>query len=359
MNRAAANSDGGYKPNGNLDSADVTTTHHTAKHWLLTFCIAVLSCVTLCSLIELHRRAQGHLATVRDDLDLWALERARVSAAGPNAIAILGTSRILYGLDPDVLARALPGKVPIMLAVNGSYPLAAFSDLARDVKFTGTALVDVDARGLSRYYRDMQQAQVRRFNDGVGPSAAVHRRLLSVWQASLLLGDADLGVMPTLNRVVFGAGPPQPRHATIAPNRAGSLDFQYPNINTAAMAANFTAGVLADYQDHPPPAAQLWLSELDQVVNDVRAIYARGGQVLFFCSATSGAHLSADQKGYPRTQYWDRFAREIAEPNRARAIYALDIPAIAALRLPDSSHIDQRDRAAFSEAIARLLSADK
>ncbi len=120
------------------------------KHWLLSFCIAVLSCVAFCSTVELHRRAQGHLPTVRDDLDLWALERARVDRAGQNAIAVLGTSRILYGLDPDLLARALPGKVPVMLAVNGAYPLAALSDLARDVKFTGTALVDIDARGLSR-----------------------------------------------------------------------------------------------------------------------------------------------------------------------------------------------------------------
>ena len=325
------------------------------KYWLLSFSVAVLSCVVLCVSIELHRRAQGHLPTVRDDLDLWALERARVDRAGQNAIAVLGTSRILYGLDPDVLARALPGKVPVMLAVNGAYPLAALSDLARDGGFTGTALVDIDARGLSRYYRDMQQAQVRRFADGVGPSAAVHRRMLSQWQASLLLGDADLGLMPTLARLLFGAAPPQTRHATIAPNRAGALDFLHPNTNTTAMAANFAAGVLADYKDHPPPAPDMWLAELDDVVKDIRAIRARGGKVLFFCSATSGAHLMADQQGYPRAQYWDRFAREIAAPNGAQSIYALDIPAIAALSLPDSSHIDQRDRAAFTQAVAQLM----
>jgi len=325
------------------------------NHWLLTFAIIVISCVALCAMVEQHRRAQGHLPTVRDDLNLWALERSRVDGLGENAIAILGTSRILYGLDPQALARALPGKVPVMLAVNGAYPLAALSDLARDANFTGTALVDIDARGLSRYYRDMQQAQVSRFIAGVGPSAAVHRRILSQWQAKFLLGDADLGLVPTLTRLIFNAAPPQPRHATIAPNRAGSLDFQHPNTNTAAMAANFAAGVLADYQDHPPPAPDQWLAELDDVVKDIRAIRARGGRVLFFCSATSGAHLMADQQGYPRAQYWDRFAREIVVPNGARAIYALDIPAISALRLPDSSHIDQRDRAAFTATIADLL----
>ncbi len=325
------------------------------NHSLLTFAIAVLSAVALTAMVEQHRRAQGHLPTVRDDLDLWALERARVDGPGENAIAILGTSRILYGLDPKALARALPAKVPVMLAVNGAYPLAALSDLARDVKFTGIALVDIDARGLSRYYRDMQQSQVSRFMAGVGPSATVHRRILSQWQANLLLGDADLGLVPTLTRLTFNAAPPQSRHATIAPNRAGSLDFQHPNTNTAAMAANFAAGVLADYQDHPPPPPDQWLAELDDVVKDIRAIRARGGRVLFFCSATSGAHLMVDQQGYPRAYYWDRFANEIAKPNGAYAIYALDIPAIAALKLPDSSHIDQRDRPAFTAAIAQLL----
>ena len=325
------------------------------NHWLLTLAIAALSAVALCAMVEQHRRAQGHLPTVRDDLDLWALERARVDRPGQNAIAILGTSRILYGLDPDALARALPGKVPVMLAVNGAYPLAALSDLARDANFTGTALVDIDARGLSRYYWDMQQAQVHRYSAGVGPSAALHRRLLSQWQAQFLLGDADLGLIPTLTRLIFNAAPPQPRHASIAPNRAGSLDFQHPNTNAAAMAANFAAGVLADYQDHPPPPPEQWLAELNDVVKDIRAIRVRGGKVLFFCSATSGAHLMADQQGYPRAQYWDRFASEIAEANGAQAIYALDIPAIAALNLPDSSHIDQRDRPALTAAIAQVL----
>ena len=113
--------------------------------------------------------------------------------------------------------------------------------------------------------------------------------------------------------------------------------------------------MLADYQGHPPPAPDQWLSELEPVVKDIRAIRARGGQVVFFCSATSGAHLLADQNGYPRAQYWDRFANEIARANGAAAIYASDIPAIAALVLPDSSHIDQRDRAAFTAAIAQLL----
>lgn len=324
--------------------------------WLLCFAVAVLGCLALCGSVEYHRRAQGHFPSVRDDLDLWAFERARLPGAGADAIAILGTSRILYALDPDVLGAELPGKVPVMLAVNGAYPLAALSDLARDEAFSGTAFVDIDARGLSRYYRDMQQPQVRHFAAGFGPSATLHRALLSQWQAHVLLADAELGLLPTLTRLFFGAQRPNPRFVRIAPNRAGAADYQHPAANAPAMAANFAAGVLADHQEHPPPPPQVWLAELEDVARDLRAIRARGGQIVFFCSPTSGAHLAADQQGYPRADYWDRFAREIAVPNGAHAIYGLDIPAIAALNLPDGSHLDQRDRPAFTQAIAKLLS---
>jgi hypothetical protein len=333
---------------------------HAARNWRLTLLVAAVVCVLLCVFAETYRRAQGQTPSVRDDLDLWALERARVDAAGDQAIAILGTSRVLYGVDPDELAHALPGTVPVMLAVNGAYPLAALADLARDPHFVGTAFVDIDARGLARYYRDMQAPQVKHFNQGfanlgTGPSAAIQRRILSQWQAHMVIADAELGLIASLTRKIFTTPPPQPRHATLAPNRAGFLDFKTPGINITAMADNFAAGVRSDYLDHPPPPVSQWLADLLDVGRDVAAILARGGKVVFFCSPTSGAHLAADELGYPRAIYWDRFAREIAVANGAKAFYAMDLPAFAALALPDSSHIDRRDRTAFTKAVAALL----
>ena len=193
------------------------------------------------------------------------------------------------------------------------------------------------------------------FAGGVGPSAALHRRLLSQWQAHLLLADAEWGLLPTVTRLFFGAPRPNLRFVRISPNRAGAADYQHPAANASAMAANFAAGVRSDHQLRPLPPPELWLAELGEVSRDIRAIRARGGRVMFFCSPTSGAHLAADQQGYPRADYWDRFVREIAEPNGAHAIYGLDVPAIAALNLPDGSHLDMRDRAAFTAAVAQLL----
>jgi hypothetical protein len=286
---------------------------------------------------------------------LWALERARVTALGQNAITILGTSRILYGLDIEVLKQRFPDKTPVMLAVNGAYPRAALHDLAQDASALGTVVVDIDARGLASFYRDMQQPQVAHFHAGVGPSALVHRRALSIWQNHAVIADPELGFIATLTRQFFAAGAPNPRHATVLPNRAAYLDFAHPGIDVPGMAASFAEGVRTDYLAHPPPEAQAWLADLRDVAADIRALRARGVQLLFFCAPTSGAHLQADLAGYPRAQYWDQFAQQIAQANGAYTLYALDDPALRSLNLPDGSHVDQKDRAAFASALADTL----
>jgi hypothetical protein len=326
-----------------------------AKHWLLSALLAAGVALGICIASERSDRAQGVNATVRDDLDLWALERARVSALGQNAITILGTSRILYGLDLAVLKQRFPDKTPIMLAVNGAYPLAALHDLAQDASVRGIVVVDIDARGLARYYRDMQQPQVAHYRSGVGPSATIHRRLLSYWQSNAVIADPELGLIATLARTFFAAPLPNPRHATVLVDRSAYLDFAHPGINVPGMAANFAAGVRADYLAHPPPDPATWLADLADVAADIRALRARGVKLLFFCPPTAGAHLEADLAGYPRALYWDQFARQIAEANGAYALYGLDDPIVKNLNLPDGSHVNQSDRGAFASALADTL----
>jgi hypothetical protein len=325
------------------------------NHWILTLSLAGLLSLVLCTSAELWRRAQAHHATVRDDLDLWALEVARFQRAGKSGLAILGTSRVLFGLDPRVLKRELPHSEPIMLALNGLYPLTSLRMFAQDPQYLGDVFIEIDARGLARYYRNMQLGYVWQAQKGVGPSAAINRRLLSAWQDHAVIANAELGLPALVQRKLFGAPVPPINYVRMWPDRSAALDFSLPGIPLDGLTQNFAAGVLGDYQSNPPPPPDRWIADLADVAADIRALRARGVRVIFFCAKTQGAHLQADLAGYPRELYWDRFAKEIAQANGAYAFYAWDAPAIAALNLPDGSHVDQRDRTALTEAIAALL----
>ena len=96
---------------------------------------------------EAHLRAQGHLPSIIDSPQLWAQERSRTD--GSDAVVFIGASRTLYGVDLQTVREVMPGSKPVMLALNGAYPMATLKALADDTAFNGTLLVDVDARGLS------------------------------------------------------------------------------------------------------------------------------------------------------------------------------------------------------------------
>ncbi|MGH8482027.1 MAG: hypothetical protein ACRES8_06170, partial [Nevskiaceae bacterium] len=82
-----------------------------------------------------------------------------------------------------------------------------------------------------------------------------------------------------------------------------------------------------------------------------RAIRARGGRVAFVVLPKSGLVRMLEERRYPRAQFWDRFVA-LAE---APSVHFEDVPAWRGLECPDGSHLDLRQRAAFTEGLAEVL----
>ncbi|HEX2099823.1 MAG TPA: hypothetical protein VHF69_04115, partial [Candidatus Synoicihabitans sp.] len=77
--------------------------------------VAVLT-ATLTLAWEIHARASGYQPTLNDTPDLWAEARSSVA---PDSIVLIGTSRMLFDLDLDLLEQGL-GRRPKQLAIVGS-----------------------------------------------------------------------------------------------------------------------------------------------------------------------------------------------------------------------------------------------
>src|SRR3954463_11306410 len=86
---------------------------------------------------EIHARSAGYTPTLNDTPDLWAEARASVK---PDSLVLLGTSRMLFDMDLDVLEQGL-GRRPTQLAIVGSSPFPVLADLANDETFHGTILL--------------------------------------------------------------------------------------------------------------------------------------------------------------------------------------------------------------------------
>ena len=319
--------------------------------WLLTWILAAAITVGGWLAFETYWRGQGYAPTVMDSFDLWSLHRARASKpAPPLRVALLGASRIQYGLSPSVFRDEARNTDPIMLAVNGHYPLAALRDLAEDKSFKGVAIVGIDSRGMDKKVWEMQAKHVQQYHHDWSPSREVHRRLLTYVQQHAIAARPDFAVVTLAKRYLDDQGPPYREYVTFERDRSGGTDYRKSDL--AAIRAARVADLRKYYPMYTPPTPAEWLSEMREVVRWVAKINARGGRVVIYREPVSGEHLELDEANFPRAKYWDR----LVEIMPATMIDFRDYPELV-IDTPDTSHIDIKDIDRHTRALVRVLKA--
>lgn len=355
-----------------LSSTSSSNQRLPSLRWDRLLGAALLVFVLLVAAIELSLAWRGIQPTVADTEALWLQQRARAGALGDRALILLGSSRIQLDADLDVLRRQT-GLEPVQLAIDGSNFRPVLAGLAADPAIRGTVIVDfADAllthpqegdtahRWQASYDRSrgrlalpdfawsegrLQQAlrgRLRSYADGAQPLAAVLMRVLPkqpLGQYVVMRADrsrlADYGKvgMPAhyFERVLRELGQPRPQR----PGMTWTDLDQELRSRISALSPE-TASL---------PAYEAATRELAQHAATIRE---RGGRVHFVMLPRSGLVRAIDAARYPRAQFWDRFA---AQPG-ILATHFDDVPAWRELQCPDGSHLDYRQRAAFSAALA-------
>lgn len=300
------------------------------------------------SVYEWHLRDLGHEPTVIDSSQLWAQERSRVYQHG--SVIFIGASRTLYGVDLATVQTFLPHSNPVMLALNGRYPLATLESLAGDPDFNGTLLVDVDARGLTQYNWNAQASKNAYFAEDWTPNWAVHRWLLSALQAHGVALNSRLSLFHALKARLTEAPSPFLAHDSLSARREGYLNFD--RVQAAGLAEMFRVDLEAELKKHPPPLERAWLEELAPVAEWVRQIEARGGRVIFFVPPVAGHQATLIDAAYPRERYWQRFI----DRYELKGWHFQDDPELFNhIELPDQSHVDARQKAVYTERLLNGL----
>ncbi|NBD95112.1 MAG: hypothetical protein GVY11_01370 [Gammaproteobacteria bacterium] len=294
-------------------------------------------------------RERGYEPALYDDRDLWAQHRLRaVTGDSAKHFTVIGASRIQLAFSTRAFEAALPGWEAISLAINGHYPVAVLEDLAADEDFSGVLLVAVDARGLAHWYHDMSAPWVRHYHRNFGPQRRLERHLLSGLQQHLVAVGSAFNLVRRLEGWLDGRPPPR-HYTTLQADRTIAAD--YARADVPGLRRHFTNALAADYDKHPPPSPERWRADLGRIERAVSAIRERGGRVVFLRMPTADAHWDLDRENYPRERYWDR----LAEATAATTIHFQDDERLAGLELPDTSHIDQSDRARFTRDLVDLL----
>jgi hypothetical protein len=335
--------------------------------WRRLFAVVVVLSVSATVGWELFARSRGYGPTLNDTSDLWAETRGTVK---PDSIVLLGTSRMLFDIDLDVLEQGL-GQRPKQLAIVGSSPFPILADLAADESFRGTVLLDVvpamylapggplveaSERALRRY-RTWNHAQ--RWSHSLG--VALEQSVSFLKQEDLTLAKL-LEQLPIPNRKDALLGPVMPPYFyTIDRDRRARM-FSEAAVVGSPLQQRVANGWLPLFSVPPPPTfipleqfqkmmGQAVEARFSETAKHIARIKARGGNVVFLRLPVTGPLVAREEQLAPRAATWDRLVRETG----VASIRFDEHDDLRSFDCPEWSHLSAEDSVEFTKRLVPYL----
>jgi hypothetical protein len=313
---------------------------------------------------ECYVRSKGFETSYDDNPALWADKRSMVYEPAGQSTVFIGSSRIKFDIDIPTFER-VTGDHAIQLACVGSNPIPVLENLADDSDFKGKLVVDVTEVlffSTSPHNVETPLKNLKYYKDRT-PAQRVSFQLNHLLESQLAFIDKDrLSMNAELDNLhlpnrpgVFGEPIFPVEFGRVRFNRQ---EYMTDHFVTDTAARNQVKGIWAFFakMSKDPPVSGPKLDSIFQVVKTaVDKIKARGGQVLFVRTPSSGEFLFGEKMGYPREKYWDKLVAIAQCPN----FYFLDYPAIDHFVCPENSHLSQPDAILFTNEFIRILTQEK
>jgi len=331
--------------------------HLSAKSAILAIILVLIFVVSW----ELYLRHKGAVIDYDDSPELWAHNRAMVYEPADKATVFIGSSRIKYDLDIPTWER-LTGNHAIQLAMVGSSPRHFLTDLADDTSFKGKLVVDVtEVLFFSKRGNESPDAGINFYKKRTPAQKVSFVLDVPVESKFVFLNEGQYSINAMLGKL----------HVPDRPGVYPFLDFP-PGFepNMLNRQNKMTDAFVADTNQHnqvkaiwgllkqdptPPMSGKPLDSVMQSVKKDVDKIKARGGEVIFTRTPSTGFFWMAEQHGFPRKAYWDRLLAETG----CKGIYFGDYPALAKLECPEFSHLSPAGAVTYTNNLVSILEKEK
>lgn len=310
---------------------------------------------------ELYLRSKGVTIAYDDGPALWSNSRAQVYEPSDEAVVFIGSSRNKYDLDIPTW-EAKTGARAIQLAIEGSCPRPILDDLANDPDFKGKLIIDVTEilffsgappnlekpNSSIKYFRERTPAQQASLwiNKPLESSFVFLEK--DYFSLNAMLDELEIPSRPGVfmmpifpwefNRNTYDRQSCMTEAFVKDPRLTGQVKGVW----------HFFAELGKGAPPMPEAATDAIFSSVKGAVNKIKA---RGGEVIFVRTPSSGPYLAGEQMLFPKAKYWDRLLRE----TNCRGIYFQDYPVIAHFECPEFSHLSPPDAIIFTKALVGIL----
>lgn len=284
----------------------------------------------------------------------WAIERRKIDR-GDVAVAIVGSSRVLFGTNLDEFAR-LAGARPVQLALQGSSTRIFMADIAADPDFKGLLIVDATPLNFFRSGKGLFDDALEYYRDETLSQHSDHW-LDQQLQRYAAYMDGDYRLMKIVERESHLPDREGVRGAyygvwKVATTHADRQTFLWERIRRDA---RLRAHAVAIWQGTMSRVPKPTLAEIDAVIEatrrDVDAIRARGGDVVFVRPPSSGRLAQIEAAKFPREYVWER----LLAGTGTRGFHYADRAETRGLTCVEESHLSRTDASVFTLALGEFV----
>ncbi len=323
----------------------------TAAPWRRIILIAVLTALLLLALVETFWRLRGAEPDYMDDLRRWSYFRAQIEdMTAPRDTVLLGASRIQLGWSLQTFRDEIQGAKTVQLAVDGSSPWAILEDIATNTNFAGTLIVSMQASKVLSINHANTLGHVNYFSRSWNNNTRINFLIDDFLQRFLVTRQSLYGLEHNALLILDGKSLPDTRNY-LKTSRERERHADYRLVDIKEHRAERIRRLLEADADFIQPSADEWRRNLGKLDGFVRQITSRGGKVVFLRFPTSDETWAREQEMLPREKYWDDMVTSVS----GTWIHFQDVEDLEGFDLPDTSHIDQKDRRAFTRIWLKKL----
>ncbi len=314
---------------------------------------------------EIRLRNIGVTATYDSGNALWSDKRAMIYEPKDKVTVFIGSSRMKYDIDIPTWETLTAGNQVIQLAQDGSNPIPVLLNLADDEKFKGRLLIDITEGlffSMSPFYKLEPNKNMKYYKDRTYAQKASFE-IDKILQSQLVFLDKDNFSLNTYLDELELKSRPKVFVMPIWPWQFGRISFgnqEYMNeefirdTNLQVRVRNIWAG-FAKMPTEPAVSGK----PLDSIMNVVKTatnkIKARGGEVFFTRTPSSGPYLMGEEHDYPRDKYFNR----ILDETQTQGFHFKDYPSTQNMICPEWSHLAPSDAVAFTKELVKVLKEEK
>ncbi|MDQ3552575.1 MAG: hypothetical protein M3413_13740 [Bacteroidota bacterium] len=329
-------------------------TNHFAKAGILM--LLIVAAFIFCW--EVYWRSRDFTVSYDDGKVLWADHRAKVYEE--KATVFIEASRIKFDLDIPTW-ETLTGEKAVQLSMVGSNPRPLLHDLANDPNFKGRLVIDVTEPLFFSVNpgREKSPKEAIAFYKTYSPSQKFSTIINNVLESQLVFLDQEKFSTNALLKDLELKNRDGVRERAVFPKEFASnyksrqAYMTEPFLkDTALINRQIEAWKKSDALMRNPGVSGDSLQQIFiQVKTSIDKIRARGGDVIFVRTPSSGGYIETENFVYPREKYWDQM---LAFTN-SNGIHFTDYPVTAKMICPEWSHLSTKDAILYTKVFIDQL----